>query len=149
MDFDYVTRRIAVGAAIGSPDDVRQLLLAGITHVVDCRAEFDDTPLFAAGGATVLWIGVQDDGQPKPASWFQKGIEFALPALVRPGAEVYFHCAAGVNRGPSMCYATLRAWGFGADAAEYMIRLARPQVGLAYKKDADQAVVELGYATST
>jgi protein-tyrosine phosphatase len=145
VDFNLVTGRAAVGAAIGSQQDVTQLLAVGITHVVDCRAEFDDTMLFAGAGVAVLWIGVQDDGLPKPTEWFQRGIEFSLPALAVPKSKVYFHCAAGVNRGPSMCYVVLRALGLYASQAEGLIRSARPQVGLAYKADADRAIVQLGY----
>ena len=145
MDYNFVTDRVAVGAALSSVADVAELLEREITHVVDCRSEFDDSSLFAEHGAVLLWIGVMDDGLPKPVSWFQEGIEFSLPVLAQPAKRVYFHCAAGVNRGPSMCYAVLRAWGLRPSQAENLIRMARPQVGLAYKGDADKAIVQLGY----
>lgn len=145
-DFNFVISRLATGAAISSPDDVGQLVSAGITHVIDCRAEFDDGLLLASSGMNYLYAPQQDDGQhPKPVSWFAAGIGFALPALAQPKSKVYAHCAAGVNRGPSMCAAILMALGFPESAASSIIRAARPQVQLAYIDDATAAVAALGY----
>ena len=105
-DFSFVTERLATGAAITGPADVTALHAAGITHIIDCRAEFSDAPLLATSGMAYLWNGTEDDGQPKPPAWFAASLVFALPALATAGAKVYAHCAAGVNRGPSTaCYA--------------------------------------------
>ena len=147
-DFSFITARLATGAGIGSADDVTALTAAGITAVIDCRAEFDDGQLLAAvPGMHYLWAPQADDGQhPKPVSWFGAGISFALPLLAQPGQKVYAHCAAGVNRGPSMAAAVLMALGFSEAAAGMMIRAARPQVQLAYIDDAAAAVRALGYA---
>ena len=146
-DFTFITTRLATGAAISSPDDVQQLIAAGVTHVVDCRAEFDDGQLLASSGLSYLWNGTQDDGvHPKPPDWFGRSLAFALPAICVTGAKVYAHCAAGVNRGPSTAYAIMRALGWAAAPAEAQIRAARPQVGLAYAADADAAIEALGYA---
>lgn len=145
-DFNFATRRVATGAAITSEADVQALITAGVTHVIDNRGEFDDMPLLATHPEiTYIYNGVPDDGQPKPTSWFQKAIEFSLDALSHPKNKVYSHCAAGVNRGPSVCYAILRAQGLDQNTAETLIRNVRPQVGLAYKNDANRAVRELGY----
>lgn len=147
MDFNFVTDRVATGAALSGPADVAALVAAGITAVIDCRSEFDDTPLFASGGIAVLWNGVADDGNPSThgPDWFGKSLAFALPILAAPHGKVLAHCAAGVNRGPSTAYAILRAQGLSAVDAEAMIRRARPQVGLAYKTEADSAITVLGY----
>jgi protein-tyrosine phosphatase len=144
-DFNFVTDRLATGAAISGPADVQALITAGITHVIDCRAELDDGPFFSKTGVAYLYNGVKDDGQPKAPEWFAKSLAFGLPALGQPKFKVYAHCAAGVNRGPSTCYAILRALGFNSQLAEQVIRSARPQVGLAYKHDADLAIPILGY----
>lgn len=145
-DFNFVNERLATGAAIQSPDDVAALVAAGVTHVVDCTDAGDDTPLFVAVPTVhVLWNPTADDGQHKDVSWFKTSLDFALPPLSLPGAIVYAHCSAGVNRGPSTCYAIMRALGFKAADAEAVIRAARPQVELLYKGDADAAVVALGY----
>jgi Dual specificity phosphatase, catalytic domain len=145
-DFNFVTPRLATGAAISSAADVDQLAGEGITLVIDCRGEFDDAPLLAGHPSMLyVWDGTDDDGQTKPAAWFDKGIAVALSALARPSQRVYCHCAAGVNRGPSMAYAVMRALGWSAEDGEAAIRRARPQVGLRYKADADVAIVALGY----
>jgi hypothetical protein len=145
-DFSFVTLRVATGAAINDASDVNALVSAGITHVIDCRWEFDDVHIFADHPYIVyLYNGVLDDGFSKPDSWFAKSLSFALPALAMPHVKIYAHCAAGVNRGPSTAYAILRAQGFDAITAERQIRIARPQVRLAYKSDADRAVLNLGY----
>jgi protein-tyrosine phosphatase len=145
VDFNFVTSRLAVGGAIGDAISAQALIATGITDIVDCQAEFDDHVLLEQPGITVLWIGVGDDGVPKPVDWFQKGIEFALTALALPHRKVYAHCAAGVNRGPSMAYAILRAWGFSGEAAMAMLKAARPVVQARYSGDADLAITALGY----
>lgn len=147
LDYDWVTTRVATGAALESPLDAQQLADAGVTHVVDVTDAGADTPYFAQlQGVQLLWNPTADDGQPKPASWFQTSLQFALPALAQPHTKVYTHCSAGVNRGPSTCYAILLASGFTAGEAENAIRVARPVVNIAYKGDADAAVPALGYA---
>jgi hypothetical protein len=143
-DFNDITIRVGTGAAVSSIDDVKALLAAGYTHVIDCRDDFDDAPLFM--GTTIgrrlhyLWNGTPDDGQPKPPRWFDISLEFGLHALSLRKTKVYAHCAAGVNRGPSTAYAIIRAQGYTATEAEQWIRAARPQVGLAYKLDAEKAL---------
>lgn len=146
-DFSFFTGRLATGAAVNDEADVVSLIQGGVTHVIDCRSEFDDAPLFVAHPEIhYLWNGTNDDGQRKPPEWFQKSIEFALDALSKPYTKVYAHCAAGINRGPSTAYAILLATGLDSTTAEGLIRARRPQVGLAYKADAQAAVEVLGYA---
>jgi hypothetical protein len=41
VSLNFVTERIAVGGEILSKADVDQIVAAGITHVIDMRAEFD------------------------------------------------------------------------------------------------------------
>jgi hypothetical protein len=137
-DFNLVTARLATGAAISNAADVQELAAAGITHVLDLRGEFDDGPLLAGSGLAYLWNGVIDDGQPKPSSWYQTSLAFAVQAYSQLGTCLYCHCAAGINRGPSTAYAVLRACaGFGSTEARQLIVNVRPQVGLAYAADFD------------
>jgi len=124
-DYNFVTARVATGGAISMPDDANSLIAAGINAVIDCREEFDDGLI--------------------PPEWFAPGIAFALNALAKPHTRVYAHCAAGVNRGPSMCMAILLAQGLDAATAENLIRTHRPQVNIAYKHAAIAAVSALGY----
>jgi dual specificity phosphatase 3 len=146
-DFSFVTTRVATGAAINSSQDVEDLVVAGVTDIIDCRLEYDDAQLLAAHPQVVGYIdlGVNDDGQPKSPEWFGQGIEFAFKALSLPHRKVYAHCAAGINRGPSMCYAILRAIGLDALRAETIVRTGRPEVNIGYKGDADKAITVLGY----
>lgn len=144
-DFNWVTGRLAVGGALYSSADVTQLLSAGVTHIVNCQAEQDDAPLLAGVPVLYLWNGQTDDGVAKPVDWFDRALQFAVPALAVPGKKVYVHCAAGVNRAPSVAYAILRALGVSPTVSESMIRGARPMVGIAYKGDADRAIAQLGW----
>lgn len=126
--------------------DVQALIKAGITHIIDCRAEFDDSPLLVKYPQIgYLWNGVSDDGQHKPVDWFAKSIDFGLKALTNAGAKLYCHCAAGVNRGPSTAYAVLRATGLNSIQAESMIKAGRPIALIIYMKDADAAITALKY----
>ena len=141
---NFVTARLATGGALGGPPDVDALAAMGVTHVIDCRAEFDDGALLAQR-FHYLHDPTADDGQTKPPSWFQPGIAFALQALGQPGNRVYAHCAMGVNRGPSMCYAIMRSFGWVTADALAMIKSARPQAQVRYAGDADAAIAALGY----
>ena len=126
--YNFVTDRIATGGGIGSKADVDQLVAAGITHVIDMRAEFDDNTLGDLR-IQILWLPQQDDGTPRPLKHYRQGIQFAYGALAQPSPKVYCHCAAGVNRGPLMCYALLRAFGLPQQEAIDRIKAVRPEVG--------------------
>lgn len=134
-----------VGGALGDHAGVMQLYAAGVRSVIDCQREFDDGALIIQRpGLSYVWLPVDDDGQPKPVSWFAAGLEAARS---HPLGLLYVHCAAGVNRGPSMCYFLMRALLHeDAATAEARIRAARPQVGLRYKADADAAIIQLKLA---
>lgn len=148
IDFAFVTTRLATGAGINSADDVSALVSARIHAVIDCRDDFDDGALLARHPEVAyLWNPTADDGQPKPTSWFQRSLDFALPLFAKPNMRVYCHCAAGINRGPSTAYAIMLALGWVGVFALNQIRLKRPQcvVGIRYSDDAERAVKELGY----
>jgi dual specificity phosphatase 3 len=144
-DYNFITDRLATGAHPGDADGVKQLLAVGVTHILNCWGEVDESPLMAGLPVTYLWCPTLDDGAPKGPEWFGPGLAFALPALAQPGAKLYSHCAAGINRGPSMAFAIMFALGWNAVDAEAMIRKVRPQVGLAYKNDAIRVVPTLRY----
>ena len=127
VSFNFVTERIAVGGGISSKADVDQIVVAGITHVIDMRAEFDDETLNDSR-ITILWLPQVDDGAMRPLGQYRKGIQFAFTALSLPNTKIFPHCAAGLNRGPTMCYALLRAFGFPQSEAIDRIRAVRPDV---------------------
>jgi hypothetical protein len=157
-DITQITPQLWTGGAITNEADVDQLVGAHITADIDCRLEFDDQSLIQADAdlpnagplidahpkIAYLFDGVADDGLPKPVSWFQKAWEFAHPILT-DGGVVLAHCAAGHNRGPSMCYFLMRASGGMTSADAYaLITQKRPVVTLAYRDDADKAIEALG-----
>ena len=127
VSFNFVTERIAVGGGISSKADVDQIVAAGITHVIDMRAEFDDD-ILNDSRITILWLPQVDDGEMRPPGHYRKGIQFTFPALALPHTKIFPHCPAGLNRGPTMCYALLRAFGFPKSEAIAKIRAARPDV---------------------
>jgi protein-tyrosine phosphatase len=127
VSFNFVTERLIVGGEISSKADVDQLVAEGITHVIDMREEFDDDTL-NDHRITILWLPQVDDGTMRPLGQYRKGIQFALPALSSANTKVFCHCSAGLNRGPTMCYAILRAFGLPPEEAISRIREARPEV---------------------
>ena len=125
MDITWLTDRIAVGGGIWSAENMAAVARAGITHIIDMQIEFDDTPLAVKHGIEVLWNPTDDDFELKPASLFQRGVEFAEAALESDG-KVYIHCAAGVHRAPMMTLAVLGSMGWTVDDAMEMIQAKRP-----------------------
>ena len=89
MDMTWVTDRIAVGGGIWNADNMADVAGAGVTHIVDMQAEFDDTSLAESVGVKVLWNPVEDDFQPKPAEVFQRGVEFVQEALDQDQSKIY------------------------------------------------------------
>src|SRR5215468_854418 len=98
MDMSWVTDRIAVGGGIWNSENMAEVALAGVTHIIDMQIEFDDTALAEPHGIEVLWNAIDDDFQPKPPEVFRRGVEFAVGALDQPDARLLIHCAAGVHR---------------------------------------------------
>jgi protein-tyrosine phosphatase len=134
VSFNFVTERIAVGGAIGDINGLNELIAQGITHIIDMQAEFDDQTL-RDSRVTVLWLPQEDDGTPRPPGHYLQGARFAYAMLAIPEHKIYCHCAAGVNRGPTMCYALLRSFGIPKEEAIGMIQKARPQVGFFHQQN--------------
>lgn len=127
----WVTDRLAVGGGIWNEENMAQLVKLGVTHIIDMQIEFDDRPLAEKYAVKVLYNPTDDDFQPKPADLFQRGVDFALEALDKPGTKVYIHCAAGVHRAPMMTLAVLRAMGWSLDEARDLIQQRRYVVDFA------------------
>ncbi len=145
-DFDWVTNRVATGAALADHTNVDQIVAAGINVVVDARDDFNDGALLAgAAGIHYLWNPTPDDGLPKPVPYWQRTLSFVLPLLAQPGFKVLLHCRCGINRGPSNALAVLVAQGLHRDYAINLIIAARPQARINYAGDAVVACDELGY----
>jgi protein-tyrosine phosphatase len=131
MDITWLTDRIAVGGGIWTPDNMKKVAGAGITHIIDMQIEFDDTPLAAMHGIDVLWNPTDDDFDQKPAALFERGVNFAQAALAGSNAKVLIHCAAGVHRAPMMALALLGSMGWSLQDAMELIEGRRPVVDFA------------------
>jgi protein-tyrosine phosphatase len=127
-DMDWVTDRIAVGGGIFGRGAMAEVAEAGVTHVLSL-AEFDETKLAETHGVAVCWNHADDDGEPKAAAWFGRGVKFAKDALAQKGAKLYIHCAAGINRAPMMALAVLCSMGWSAERAMRQMKAVRPCVG--------------------
>ena len=139
---DFVTPFLLVGGDLSLDDDVAiaqldELRSAGVTHVVDVRLEADDSTFVAEHAPEVryLHLGVDDRGQRIPGRWFDRGVGFALDAI-HDGGVVLTHCHMGINRGPSLGFATLLALGWDAVDALAAVRAARPIAYVDYAEDA-------------
>ena len=131
MDMTWVTERVALGGGIWNAQNMKEIVQAGVTHVLDMQIEFDDRPLAEPFGVRVLWNPTDDDFLPKPPELLKLGVDFALEALADPGARVYIHCAAGVHRAPMMTLAVLCAMDWEIEAAMVLIETRRPVVDFA------------------
>jgi protein-tyrosine phosphatase len=131
MDMTWVTGRIAVGGGIWSDENMSDVAKAGVTHIIDMQAEFDDTLLAKAYGIKVLWNATDDDFQPKPAELLQRGVDFAMEALDEEGTKLFIHCAAGVHRAPMMALAVLSSLSWSVEDAMQLIEARRPVVDFA------------------
>ena len=111
----------------------------GITHVIDCRSEFNESGRMAriAPDLGYTWVGTDDHLGQQDDHWFDTGVRAAFVALQEPEAHVLVHCHMGVNRGPSMAFAIMIAAGIEPLEALDAIRGSRPIAGIIY---ADQAI---------
>ncbi len=138
----FVADRLLVGGDLDLFDNekaVRQrdeLLQAGVTHVVDCRIEWDDAAAWRGTGATYTRAPIDDAGQRVPAAWFEAEVGRILGWLEDPDAVVLTHCHMGVNRGPSLGFAVLLGLGLEPVEALRSLQEARPVASAYYAEDA-------------
>ncbi len=117
MNWDWVyDSRLGVGQTPADKNDLDALLAAGVTDIIDCRAELDIAYLVKGTpfehrylyNGTLDWDPLKPEH--KPLEWFKAGIEFALP-LLRGDGKVYVFCHAGANRSATLAWTILRAYG--------------------------------------
>ena len=139
MDMTWITDRIAVGGGIETAENMELVARAGITHIIDMQIEFDDTALAAAHNIKVLWNGIYNDFNSKPAEILERGVEFGLRSLRKPKSRLLIHCTLGMHRAPMMALAVLCAMGWPLKIAMDCIQKCRPVV---YFADAYVSSVE-------
>ena len=127
----YPPSEVADGVWVGgrpSAATLEALKAAGVTHVLNVSTDPHDAEVRRNFKAT--WVPVVDDLEPKPASWFRRGLSFARRALSDPSAQLYVHCREGIHRGPLMTYVILRALrGLSPREAQRTIVGRRPVAG--------------------
>ena len=128
MDMTWITDRIALGGGIETLENMEIVAKAGITHIINMQIEFDDTQLAAPHKVKVLWNGIYNDFQPKPAELFERGVEFGLAALRKRNSKLLIHCTLGMHRAPMMTLALLCAMGWPLKVAIDSIQKLRPVV---------------------
>lgn len=130
---DFVTDRIVVGGDLDTRTtdlavaQLRELVDAGVTHILDTRIEHSDQAVVAEHAPHIdyLHLGVDDDGQGKPNAWFDAAVAWIDQAMTDPDSVVLVHCHMGINRSPSLVFAYLLHSGMPVRAAFNAIRSAR------------------------
>jgi dual specificity phosphatase 3 len=142
-DAHFVTDHLIVGGDLDTAreahaeEQLRELVEAGLTHILDTRIEWDDLAWVAERSPEVRYLhhGMDDAGQRVPFEWFDDAVAWALEAIEADGV-VLAHCHMGVNRGPSVGFAVLLAQGWDPIEALDAIRGARDVAWIAYADEA-------------
>jgi protein tyrosine phosphatase (PTP) superfamily phosphohydrolase (DUF442 family) len=128
LNVSRVNDWLLVGGSVGRADYAR-LAAAGVTAVIDVRAErCDDAAALAALGIELLHLPAPDR-YPPSVEQLTRGVEWALPRLAA-GGTLYAHCEHGVGRGPMMGLAVMVARGWDVAEAYRALRKARWQCTL-------------------
>lgn len=137
MNFNAVTGRIVLGSRPQTAMDMQALRDASVNAILNvCMTNDPPHELFRF----YLYNPAADDGEPKPVSWFQRSLQFALPLLAAPGNVLYVHCYDGIDRSAATVYAILRAFGLSELRTIEIIKEARPMALWRYIADANTAV---------
>ncbi len=100
----YPPSEVADGVWVGgrpSPASLGALRAAGVTHVLNVSTDPHGAQVRRDFRAT--WVPVVDDLEPKPASWFRRGLSFARRALADPSCQLYVHCRIHHPRSRTGC----------------------------------------------
>ncbi|MGD9570494.1 MAG: hypothetical protein AB7V62_01250 [Thermoleophilia bacterium] len=119
--------RIAIGA-VPVGDAVSRLPEAGVTHVVNCRADLQtriSQDLWAEravlGPDHVAHAPMWDHGRDQPPRLWAPAARFGAAALDDPDARVLVHCQQGRRRSAMVAYAILRLRGHDPDEARRLV----------------------------
>lgn len=70
LDYTWITDRFAIGGAVWNRLNMRKLIQAGFTHIVDLQSHFNDLGIAEGLGIKALWCPIHDDFQDKPVEPF-------------------------------------------------------------------------------
>ena len=120
--------RVTPGLLVGPVLDRRGYLgleRAGVSHVIDLRAEAADDPDPAAS-LGFAWLGIPIvDRRAPSAGQFRALADWV--AAAGPGAVVYVHCQGGLERSPSVAMALLVSAGYDLSEARAAVTRAHPR----------------------
>lgn len=141
-DISWLTDTLATGGDLQADHQLAALQCAdlvkqGVTHVIDCRLEFDDRARMQRFAPSISYarFGVDDErGAEHTDDWWEAIYLHAQEALSVPGAKLFVHCHVGMNRGPSAAYMLLVSPLFRLTPAEAfdLVRRQRPIANMAY-----------------
>jgi protein tyrosine phosphatase (PTP) superfamily phosphohydrolase (DUF442 family) len=125
LNLSWVTPQLAVGGRV-LPDDIHRLAKAGVTRVVDTRAEHqDDATLLAREGIELLSLPTPDT-HPLSVVQLREGAAW-VNQQIATGQRVLIHCEHGVGRSVLLTAAALVAAGVSAHDAMSLIQRRRWQ----------------------
>ncbi|MGL3107229.1 dual specificity protein phosphatase family protein [Bradyrhizobium sp. BR 1432] len=128
-EINWVAPRLAFGSMIGTPENMRVVADAGITHVINLQDEFDDTLLVGDTGISVHWQKLGNDIDFSIVA-IEPALAFARRALEGANNALFVHCLAGRNRSAKITYAVLRVMGTPDVDARERIKQAQPDAVL-------------------
>ncbi|HEY7347493.1 MAG TPA: dual specificity protein phosphatase [Ktedonobacterales bacterium] len=125
LDMSWVTSSLAVGGRVRE-EDIARLARAGITRVIDTRAEYrDDEAALNRDGIQLLHIPAADT-HPLSVEQLMEGSGYALQQI-RDGQRVLIHCEHGVGRSVLLTCAVLVRDGCSVEASLRLVQAKRWQ----------------------
>jgi protein tyrosine phosphatase (PTP) superfamily phosphohydrolase (DUF442 family) len=125
LDMSWVTRSLAVGGRVRE-EDVERLARAGITRVIDTRAEYrDDEAALNREGIQLLYLPTPDT-YPLSVEDLLRGSAWGVQQI-HDGQRVLIHCEHGVGRSVLLTCAVLVRDGLSVEAALQLVQARRWQ----------------------
>ncbi len=125
LNMSWVTTHLAVGGRV-HPADIGALARAGVTDVIDTRAEYrDDAQVLAKEQIELLYLPTPDTF-PLSVEQLMRGASWASERMQR-GGRVLIHCEHGVGRSVLLTCAVLVCGGMSASDALALVQRKRWQ----------------------
>lgn len=125
LNMSWVTEQLAVGGRV-HPEDIPALAQAGVTHVIDTRAEYcDDAEAMAKEHIQLLYLPTKDT-HPLTVEQLKQGAQWAN-VHIQQGGRVLIHCEHGVGRSVLLTCAVLIDAGMSAHEALQLTQQKRWQ----------------------
>lgn len=125
LNMSWVTDQLAVGGRI-RPEDIHTLAHAGVTHVIDTRAEYSDDPQGLAKEHVALLCLPTPDTYALTVVQMLQGAKWANEQI-KQGGRVLVHCEHGVGRSALLTCAVLVYDGMHASDALQLVQQKRWQ----------------------